>query len=272
MSDPIPAVTEAAASGETAALFADIRAAYGVSVVNLVWRHLATIPGALPHVWGALRPLYLDGTVARETAALRAALPVPSASAAPAFVLTAAGLDDAAMQGVRQVMAAYDRTNALALVALSAARGWLAGQGGPAWQPGAEPPPPAPALVLPPLLDLAAMAPATADLVRALNRLGATGSEPVLASMYRNLAHWPAFLALAWTTLAPLHDDGRLARAIADGLALAKARAATLPRVADVPPLDPALVPRVDAAIALFAGEAIARMVAVTRVLRGSFG
>ncbi len=272
MSDPVPAVTEAAATGQTAALFADIRAVYGVSVVNLVWRHLATIPGALPHVWGALRPLYLDGTVAREASALRAALPVPTASSVPEFVVTAAGLDDAAMQSVRRVMAAYDRTNAMALVALSAARVRLAGQGGPAWQPGAEPPPSAPAIALPGLVDLAAMEPATAELVRALNRLGATSPEPVLASMYRNLAHWPGFLALAWTILAPLHEDGRLARAIADGLALAESRAAALPCVADVPPLDPALVPRVDAAIALFTGDAIARMLVVTRVLRGSFG
>ena len=43
MSDPFPAVVEAAATGETADLFADIRATIGVRVVNLVWRHLATI-------------------------------------------------------------------------------------------------------------------------------------------------------------------------------------------------------------------------------------
>ena len=44
MSDPVAAVTEAEASGETAEIFADIRAVYGVSVVNLIWRHLATFP------------------------------------------------------------------------------------------------------------------------------------------------------------------------------------------------------------------------------------
>ena len=46
MSDPFPAIPEAAASGETADLLADIRATVGVRVVNLVWRHLATFrPG-----------------------------------------------------------------------------------------------------------------------------------------------------------------------------------------------------------------------------------
>ncbi len=52
MSDPVPAVTEAEATGETATIYADIRQVYRVSVVNLVWRHLATFPGALPWAWG----------------------------------------------------------------------------------------------------------------------------------------------------------------------------------------------------------------------------
>ena len=38
---------EAAATGDVAAPFADIRATLGVGVVNLIWRHLATIDGAL---------------------------------------------------------------------------------------------------------------------------------------------------------------------------------------------------------------------------------
>ena len=63
MSDPFPAVAEAEATGETATLFADIRATVGVRVVNLVWRHLATLDGSLPWAWGAVKPLYLSGMV-----------------------------------------------------------------------------------------------------------------------------------------------------------------------------------------------------------------
>jgi hypothetical protein len=227
-------------------------------------------------VWWALRPLYVDGTIAREAASLRGAMAVPFAPEVPGCVLAAAGLDAAARAGIGQVMAAYDRTNAMALVALSTARARLAGpvgagQGGEAWHAGAVVAPEA-ALALPKLLDLAEMAPDTAALVQALNRMGSTRPDPVLASMWRNLAHWPGFLALCWPVLAPLDADRHLERAIAGGLGLARARAAALPRVADVPPLDPALVPRVDAALALFTGDAIARMLVVTRVLRGAFG
>lgn len=272
MSDPVPAIAETSATGETAALFADIRKVYGVSVVNLIWRHLATIDGALAHVWGAVRPLYADGTIAREAESLRGELSVPAAPEVPRCVLEAAGLGVEARDGIARVMAAYDRTNAMALLALSAARARMAGRGGVPRQHRHEPPPPAASLELPPLLDLAAMAPDTSALVTALNRMGSDRTAPVLASMWRNLAHWPPFLALAWPVLAPLDADGRLERAVAGGLTLARSRAAALPRVAEVPPLDPALVPQVDAALATFTGDAIARMLIVTRVLRAAFG
>src|SRR5258708_6309915 len=65
-------------------------------------------------------------------------------------------------------------------------------------------------LPLPSLLNLADMSPATAELVLMLNRLGTRRGDPVLASMYRHLAHWPPYLALAWTIVAPLDADGRL--------------------------------------------------------------
>ena len=77
MTDPVPAITEAAATGETAAIFADIRQVLGVDVVNLIWRHLATIDGALPWAWGTLRPLYADGSVIGEAMALHKELALP---------------------------------------------------------------------------------------------------------------------------------------------------------------------------------------------------
>jgi hypothetical protein len=77
MSDPVPAITEAAATGETAAIFAGIRQVLGVDVANLIWRHLATMDGALPWAWQALRPLYADGSVIGQATALRRDLALP---------------------------------------------------------------------------------------------------------------------------------------------------------------------------------------------------
>jgi hypothetical protein len=77
MSDPVPAIAESEATGLITEIFADIRSVHRVGVVNLIWRHLATIPGGLPWVWTTARPLYADGTVGREAAALRAGLSLP---------------------------------------------------------------------------------------------------------------------------------------------------------------------------------------------------
>ena len=100
MTDPVAAVTEAEATGEIAAIFADIRAVYGVSVVNLVWRHLATFPGALPWAWGTLRPLYVAGIIAEEADALRAARRLPAMPTVPAEVFAALASTHASFAGL----------------------------------------------------------------------------------------------------------------------------------------------------------------------------
>jgi hypothetical protein len=58
--------------------------------------------------------------------------------------------------------------------------------------------------------------------------------------MYRHLAHWPAYLALVWTMLAPLEIDRRLDRAIEGSIA--KARPGSVPcwTIADIAAGDPA--------------------------------
>ncbi|MBN8901614.1 MAG: hypothetical protein BGO51_17980 [Rhodospirillales bacterium 69-11] len=265
MADPIPAVAEAAATGEIAAIFADIRAVYRVGVVNLIWRHLATIDGALPWAWAALRPSYVDGSVAAAADALRSRMSLPALPALPEPVLGAAGLDAQAMTGVGAVLAAYDRTNAMALVALSALERVLLGVTGGTRVPAASTPSHAvQEIALPPLPDLAALSPDTSALVTMLNRYGATSDTPILASMYRHLAPWPPYLALAWALLTPLAEDGRLATAITG--VRAQAAAIDLPLTATAP-ADP-LRGRIAAALAPFTAEVIAKMVAICAMLR----
>lgn len=272
MSDPVAAVAEADATGETAAIFADIRAVYGVSVVNLIWRHLATFPGALPWAWGTVRPLYADGVIAREAAVLRASRRLPAIPAVPRDVFLSSGLTAEDLRQIEIVLDAYERTNPMALVALSVLEQALAGVDrtsagtalavAPSRQAEAE-------LRLPPLLRLDQMAPTVADLVVRLNRIGATRADPILASMYRNLAHWPPYLALAWTILAPLGERGDIAAAIKDIRELARLRAraisASEARVSHVSEAGRAAILE---AIERFTGDAICRMVVVCGILR----
>jgi hypothetical protein len=173
VSDPVPAITEAAATGETAAIFADIRQVLGVDVVNLIWRHLATIDGALPWAWGTLRPLYADGSVISEATALHKALALPPMPAIPAEVFAGLGLHADDLAAIRGVLAAYDHTNAMAAVARTALRARLDGRT-PHDSAAAEPAPVAATarIGLPKLLDLTDMQAGTAALVTALNGFG----------------------------------------------------------------------------------------------------
>lgn len=269
MTDPVPAITEGAATGETAAIFADIRQILGVDVVNLIWRHLATIEGALPWAWGTLRPLYTDGSVLREATALHNELVLPSMPATPAEVLEGLGLHPEDLKTIRDVLVAYDHTNAMAAVALTALRARLEGRT-PRDSAAAEPAPMAAAarIGLPKLLNLTDMQAGTAVLVAALNRLGTRHPSAVLASMYRHLAHWPSYLSFAWLLLAPLDSDGRMAIAIQQARHVASVRAdRLLVRLTESPP-PLAQAAAISAAIEPFAGEVIVRMLVICSFLR----
>ncbi len=274
MSDPVPAIAEASATGVVAEIFADIRGVLGVEVVNLIWRHLATIPNALPWAWGMLRPLYADGTIAAEAQALHDQLSLPRLTALPRDLLTAIDLGSNELASIRDILAAYDRTNAMALMALSALLCRLEGQ--PATSepiagldPGSSLSPTA-RIPLPPLPGLDALPEPVANLVVMLNRLGTRRDNPVLASMYRHLAYWPGYLALSWVLIAPLDGNGSLERAIADALTKAQARSGCLALQLRAPPLDIATGDTIRAAVAPFAGDVIAKMVVICALLRAA--
>jgi hypothetical protein len=278
MSDPVPAVTEAGATGEIAGIFADIRHVYQVGAVNLVWRHLATFPGALPWVWESVRPVYIDGTIKREAAALRASIALPDLPVFPQAALATVGLSERDAEQIRAVLAAYDRTNAMALIALLAVDCKIAGTGGEHDSVVAERTEASASsqakLILPSLLSLAEMSPETAELVVTINRLGAQRDAPILASMYRHLAHWPPYLALAWTMIAPLDADARLDDAILDALAKARAFGRRVATRLPTPSLTLTHAARADVSHALdcFTSDLIAKMVVIGALLRRATG
>src|SRR5258708_3933702 len=117
--ESVPSVREEDAAGEIAAIFADIRKVLGTSVVNLIWRNLATLPGALSWTWSTVRPLYVDAA-APHAEAVRRTLHLPAVPPLSADTLAAAGLDRTALAAIRSTLDSYHHTNALALVVLSA--------------------------------------------------------------------------------------------------------------------------------------------------------
>jgi hypothetical protein len=277
ISDSVPAITEAAVTGQTGEMFADIRRVLGVDVVNLIWRHLATMPGALPWAWATLRPLYADGSIAGEAAALHGDLDLPRLPSFPAEVFAAMDLRGDDISTIRDVLAAYDRTNAMALVALSTLlrrledepRALTAASLQPTDAPYKLPPP----IPLPSLPSMAELAPPTAELVLILNRLSTRRDDAILASMYRHLAYWPAYLPLAWTLIAPLYADRSLDLLIANAAKKARERSARLVmrlHVLSAGSVDPALSTAIRSAIEPFTGDVIAKIVVICAVLRAA--
>jgi hypothetical protein len=181
----LPELREAEAPPDIAAIYAALRRASGVPLVNLIHRHLATLPGVLPWVWQAIRPPLEDGRLAGARDRLAAAMPLP-----PARPLPAGALDAAERADVAALVETYNRGNLTNLILLTALRRAL--EGAPA-APG--PPPPAitrPAMLPPPppLPKLAELPPDLAAAVRALAARHGTGG--VVPSLYLHLAHWPA--------------------------------------------------------------------------------
>ncbi|HTS90767.1 MAG TPA: hypothetical protein VMG55_02095 [Stellaceae bacterium] len=211
----IAEISEAAADLRTRALYDDIKRVTGVPVVNLVYRHLATLPGALPWAWRVLRDGFATGEVVARAAALRAkaVASLPPISGASFRLL---GLDQRAIEDIGAVVETYDAGNALNLVALTALRLVVEGRA-PRRQranlvEAASSPLPRRRRALLPLPALAALPPSVLEQVLWLNRLGEKRAPKEIASLYRHLAHWPAYLALIGGLLLPLDAAGELTR------------------------------------------------------------
>ena len=270
--DPVPSIAEAQATGEIAELYADIRDTLNMSFVNLIWRNLASIPGGLRWTWETMKPLYTNGAVYAQADALRAAQQLPSVPRLSSAALRSVGVGAEDHTAIRAALAGYDRGNPLNIVSFSAVMARLNGDPTPA----APPPQPAAAPAAgagaaPTMLNFDQMAPHVAEMVRTVNLIGARGkARDVQVSLPRNLAHWPGFLALYYTALQPLHDDGSLLAAIdavlADGRQRGQAISGALGHT-DLPDADTATA--VQALLNNLVPNAMGRMIPVVSLLLG---
>lgn len=265
---------ESRASGELARIYAEIRRLSAVPMVALIYRHLATIPGALEWSWALLESAFRAGAVQQAAWELaRAAVP-PRQPKIPAAALRASGLDAHDERGITAVLDAYNRANPVNIVAVRCFMlcldGPLGGSAQPAfwsaWQP------PEPIGALPPMADPAEMAPHVRELAILLaNRRATDAPAPLWPSLYRHLAHWPAFLGHATVLLAPVFDEIDVAAArLRDSVDVAAAQMAShLPLPPRVERPSGAQAQQVREAIAQFSRR-IPEMVVIGNVLRGA--
>jgi len=273
-SDPVPAITEHTAIGPIAEIFADIRDTLDVEVVNLIWRHLATMPGALEWVWESLKPLY-QGLAIAPAEHIRHDLQLPEVPAISQDTLLSAGINGSARASIRAVLDSYHHTNALALVCFSAflarfegagplpeATSPLVGGNGSSAHPDR--------VALPRLVPITEMPPALANLIHELNGFGEDSDPDLVASMYRHLAHWPAYLAVVRTLLVPLQRSGELKSLVAATRELGDRFGAQMANgISTTAPLR-LPIERILGAVRRFVRHPIARMTGVCSLIRNA--
>jgi hypothetical protein len=263
--ESVPSILETQAVGEIADIYSDIRRTLRTSVVNLVWRHLATMPGALPWAWSTVRPLYSGAAIAHAEA-VRHALVLPGIPGFSSGSLAAAGIGPKALRDIRNVLDSYHHTNALALVVLSA----LLDHYDPGLTDAVEPFDAAPVAVqieLPPLPPMATLPPGVQRLIEDLNGFGEDSDPFLIASMYKHLAYWPPYLAMARTMLAPLQADGSLNALTRAARALGRAHGHVLSRQL-APARPPGSMDDALAACKRFVEHPIARMTGICAIIR----
>jgi hypothetical protein len=263
--ESVPSVSEAAATGEIAAIYSDIRNTLGTSVVNLIWRNLATMPGALQWTWSAVRPLYI-GPAVLHAEAVRRTLDLPKVPPLSADALIAAGIGQTELKDIRTILDSYHHTNALALVVLTALLERYDPGPTVAVQP-SDTVSPAAHTELSPLPPMASLPSEVQRLIEELNEFGADPAPLLIASMYRHLAYWPPYLGIVRTLLIPSQADGSLNALTRSARALGRAHGQILSRQLE-PPHPPPSMQDALASCRLFVEHSIARMTGISAVIR----
>lgn len=222
--DPVTATDEATATGEVAAIFADIRETMAIPLVTSIWRGLADMGTALRDVWGIVKPVYQSGAPAPALARVLAGSGLPAPDPLGPGQLSGIGIGPDELAASRAVLRAYNRSNGLNFVALAALL--MPPAGSPVDRESVLERPTWP--VLRPLLPRQAIGNEAWALVKAANAVGAPGPDAFVATLWRHLAHWPALLALIHSALGPLQASGDIASACSRAVTLARGEGARL--------------------------------------------
>ena len=209
VTDPplIGEITERAARGSVADVYADIRRVLGVPMVVFVYRALAATPGRLERVWEALAPNLASVGAQRDAASLNPPecwkiLPLRQAA------FEVAGIDRSRLA---RTLDGFDRANRLNLIGLQAL---LAGTPGDRVAERREAPSAEPYEMLP-MADLASLEPGTIGLLQRMSAPIAGPERPILIpSLFRYFAHDRDLLEAIWQSIGPTVENQRFPTAV----------------------------------------------------------
>ena len=208
-------VSTESALGEIARIYAQIRRLGAGPLVALIYRHLASHPGALEALWRSVGPILETGELQeRAWGAAREAWAGP----VPAVTEELRVLDGDALARAVEVIEAYNRANPVNYMVICLLR--LAGSvASPVQQSAAAATagawtPPAPIGALAPIPAIEALPAHVRAIVDSFAKADAPGAPLLVPTLYRHIAHWPAVLALAARAVQPRLAQGVFTPAI----------------------------------------------------------
>jgi hypothetical protein len=239
---------ESKATGRIAEIYDEIRRFSAVPYVSSLQRHLATLPGVLEWAWDALRPAMASGIIPETGWRLAQSVRLAPASNPPP-------LDPAARAEIRNIAANFVRVSPVNLVTGACLAQLLNGAqpAGPGYTQPWTPPAMLPAM--PGNVDPQTLPPdQRAILMRFATQVD---GQPFIPALYRQLAHWPAFLGWLADELAPRFTDPETAASRTAFRTGARQAApdivARLPGLPSIPPPDPTTTQRILATIDRYA-------------------
>ncbi len=257
-------LAERDATGETARIYEEMRHLGGVPMVALIFRHLATLPGALGWMWAALGPAWRSGRLQETAWRIAREAPLEPIARIRPEALAALGVDEAGLREIRDVLVAYNRANPENMLTIQCVLRLIDGARATAsFEPRAWTPPPAPG-PLPPMVNPKDFTPEVAALLDLVAAPGEPGAPRVVQSLYRHLVHRPAFLALAVTLLRERVDDGSIDRSVGQIRSAMSVAADDIVRSISAPPAPHAGIRPV---CSRFGGAIIPQMILVGRLL-----
>ena len=209
--NPVTAMAESDATGEVAEIFADIRETMEIPLITSIWRILVDIEGGLRSSWDATKQLYQTGQPQAALLRIRAETALPMPQPITISQLARVGVNRQDLSVIRSILAAYNRSNGLNLIALTALSVSPVGQpandhpplGSPLWPP------------FPSLLGPERIPAETWSLLHRIHHLSAVSKKPGhLATVWRHLASWPGLLELIYAGMEPLARTGAIRRSM----------------------------------------------------------
>lgn len=208
-------ISESVACGSVAALYADIRAVLGVDLVNLIYRHLATVPGGLEWAWANLSPHFQSGEIDAQSELLRNDVHGAFPSWSTDFIFSTSHPSD--RTSATRLTQVYNLNNGRNIIAfchlLNEDKRLIptASVNKPrtifAQTQDTNP--------IPTIPSWEAISAVDRETVLRINRLGESQEPTIVASLYRHLALWPSVLGDIEQALMRIDARGDIARAIA---------------------------------------------------------